>query len=111
GVCRALADGINCWIDEADRRLAISLRLLIDQGGKSSPQRRCAAGSSHGPGTAIVISNPNVVRRQRDVGYISHRGRALVGDHADTLLPGGNSIGGANPATGAARAAAGVVPV
>src|SRR5260370_17325184 len=96
-IAAARADQVNGWVEKAHHWLAGCCGLLIEQRRETSPQWCGTTGTAFVP-RLIVRYNIDVISSQRDVGDISHRRRALVARHVDTLFPQRYAVLGADSA-------------
>src|ERR1035437_6022203 len=87
------SEGVNGRVDETDRSFALRRSLLVDQRHESSPQRGSGA-SAAGPanGSALFINRKDTVGRDGHIRIIALGDRPEIEGHADSLLPGGNSV-------------------
>ena len=97
--------GVKRRIGKTDWRLPIGGGLFIHQRHEGRPQRGGETGArfdeiERSPNTVISINHINVVRNESHVRQVAHRCGALIGRHADALLPPGNIISQTDSAAG-----------
>ena len=93
--------GVEGRIEETDCPSAGGHGLLVDEGGHAGPQGGCATGAAQSAARAVAASGIQVVRGQGYIREVALGGRAAVGGHVNTGLPGWKGIVGADAAAAA----------
>src|SRR2546423_7932020 len=83
-------------MEEWAGRFALRGRVLFQGGKDPGPKGSGGRGPANGEKGAIVSHDVNIVGSESDIREVASVGRAVVGNHADPLLPYWNHIVGAD---------------